>query len=341
MKRYNYLIVAIFVFIINTSQLLKSQVGSTNVLKRDYNQFHTIFLASFGSSIGQTSSDFFTTYNSLIHGSTNSFNSNMFLNIGLKFHFIENFRLGIETELLNFDLNDSFEELTDPLITDSPHRTIVEEIHLNTIPVFFNIEYIPYNIQFRTYFGSGIGIVINSLVWNEFINSNKNKDIRVSGKHIDNLFFSPALKLYTGMELGFDKEPYSRFLGSLYFQFNINYIFRNTEFFSKISEQFENIKNIETKTQLIPFYFILNIGITIAVYAFCAFTHWRHDTYSTIDVQVGGISMFGGSGFGGCGCLLLILVLMCCCCGCHEEPCCAPPPPCEPPPRPCGGRRGF
>jgi hypothetical protein len=62
--------------------------------------------------------------------------------------------------------------------------------------------------------------------------------LRKGGNHYDNNIFTPAFRILTGVELGFDKFEYSKFLGSLILEIRYSYMFRNIDIFSKIKNQF-------------------------------------------------------------------------------------------------------
>ncbi len=103
-------------------------------------------------------------------------------------------------------------------------RGIYQDFNIKVLPVFATIEVVPVAAQFRTYAGAGIGIAYTEIFWSETINSTDPLDIRTGGVHIDETRFIPAFRLYTGMELGFDRSEGNSPLHSLFIEVRYSFI---------------------------------------------------------------------------------------------------------------------
>jgi hypothetical protein len=120
--------------------------------------------------------------------------------------------------------------------------------------------------QFRTYAGAGVGANFGSIIWKENISSNIPYDTRYGGSHFDKLTVDPAIKLYTGLELGFDKENEDDYLGSVFFELAFFKIFRYEKIFADVYEQLDKPSDkILQSYGLATNYISFNIGVSFNV----------------------------------------------------------------------------
>jgi hypothetical protein len=145
-------------------------------------------------------------------------------------------------------------------------RNIAQDFGITSRVFLAIIEYIPIISQFRTYAGAGVGANFGSIIWKEIVNSDIPYDTRYGGSHFDKLSVDPALKLYTGLELGFDKENEDDYLGSVFFELAFFKIFRYEEIFADVYEQLEKPSGKILKSYgLATSYLSFNIGVSFNV----------------------------------------------------------------------------
>lgn len=103
-------------------------------------------------------------------------------------------------------------------------RNIYQDMQVKVLPVFVTLEVVPVQAQFRTYAGIGVGLAYTEVFWQETVTSTLFGDRRTGGLHIDEQRFAPAFRLYTGVELGFDRERGQAGLHSLTIEARYSYI---------------------------------------------------------------------------------------------------------------------
>jgi hypothetical protein len=211
MRKIN-LVIIIFLIIFQKNCLI-GQGGSIKDLEYGYEQFNSIIYLMAGFPFAAESKDFFANYSSILGGKKEEFRVFPIMCIGSKFQFWQKFRLGFETEFFYAQAKDYFEQkyaTTDEVI----YRNLSETIKVSTIPALATFEFIPHDKQFRTYLGCGLGFSFTNISWNEILESTDDYDKRQGGNHYNEFQIDPMIKLYSGLELGFDKDKTENFLGS-------------------------------------------------------------------------------------------------------------------------------
>ncbi|MFA6571466.1 MAG: hypothetical protein WCT77_09535 [Bacteroidota bacterium] len=262
MKRFVCIgILLIFFFPGNKNSFAKEE---ENFSLFKYTHFNSLLYASVGFAFGFNSVGFFNEYHSIIKGKQTEFRFSPLLTTGYKLRIGDKYHFGINVEYVKAQMSeDVSENYIDYGITYS--RLLLEKIQVYSLPVFISGEYIPYNTQFRTYTGGGLGLVVSSIQWDEFIASSNINEPRKGGQMFNENTIYPAIKIYTGVELGFDKHESDFFLGSFYLEVSFNYFIRRTRIFSKIKEQLDSkTDNMESVFAIIPGYIGLNFGISLA-----------------------------------------------------------------------------
>jgi len=225
-----------------------------------------------GQLIGNKANEFFDIYNNIMKENANYFGNSKYENwatskISLKIKYKEKFRLGIETAYYNSFFKDAYKDSAVRFSTLF-ERSHFQNINLTTIPVLFSFDYIPfYKSQFRTYYGIAIGLAMTNIRWEERVYSDVDLDIRQPGIQINDRIFSPSYRIYTGLELGFDKEEVRSFFGGLIFEIGISQVFRYYQFFKELNSQlYEPNSKLEKDIEFIPFYLSINLGISFNFY---------------------------------------------------------------------------
>lgn len=267
MIKYKKIIFIFFcLFFIFYSGFPQLEEGKTIELKNEA-KIQSIIYLSIGYPMSTNSYSFFDNYLKIIQGLKSNFETSLILYLSNKYFLNDNYRLGLSCEYFTANLNDPFiQKIT---TTDEEfYRTLTEEINITSLPCFFSFEYSPTNLQFSTYIGIGLGIDITKIKWLEKLETTNIIDKRKGGLHYDNIILSPVCRLFSGIELGFDKYTDNMVIKSLNFEFNITYSMRKANIFKNISDQFDEPipENINRNFTIIPFYFGLNIGVSFNLY---------------------------------------------------------------------------
>lgn len=251
---FNYLFIFLF-FCLNYA-------GSEQVTKSDSGRFSSIIYFSVGFTLGTGASEFFKEYNSNVGGVASSFKLTSNIAAGTKFDFIKGYRFGLEAGYFQTRMIDNFTQYLVPG-NQQTVRKINEDITVNTYPVMLLAEAVPFQSQFRTYAGIGLGVVFSKISWQEDVSSAIQNDTRKGGLIYDKNEVLPSIRFYTGVELGFDKNRFGSFLGSLIIEVSYTYFNRKAEIFNKLSKQFTEVpESWSNKFSIIPDY--VNLGASIS-----------------------------------------------------------------------------
>jgi len=105
--------------------------------------------------------------------------------------------------------------------------------------------------------------VYSEINWKENVESGYSDDSRTSSTVLDEKKVYPVFRIYSGVELGFDKQPGSNFLGSFIIEAGYTFIVRYTEIYSNLTEQFSPAPEGWSKSYAIfPGYINLSIGLS-------------------------------------------------------------------------------
>jgi len=225
----------------------------------------SVHLTAGYTAANNNSSDFFEVYQDELNGLKKDFIFPALAGLSVKVKYPENIRFGLDCHYQFIDMKDNYEEKVNLGYTGGT-RKIAQDFEITTRVFYAIIEYIPIISQFRTYAGAGIGANFGSIIWKEFVKSDIPYDKRFGGKHFDKLSVDPAIKLYTGLELGFDKENEDDYLGSVFFELAFYKIFRYENIFADVYQQLEKpSEKILQSYGLANFYLSFNIGVSFNV----------------------------------------------------------------------------
>ncbi|MBX3042365.1 MAG: hypothetical protein KIT33_00240 [Candidatus Kapabacteria bacterium] len=250
-------ITSIFILTILITVCSNSQTGFETSKK----SFKSLIFVSMGMPFSSGSGGFFSVYNNEFGGNKRDFTLLPLIGAGTKFR-IEHYRLGIQTFILNSNLKDSYEQYIE-VGDNSGYRGIAQTINITDIPVIGTIEYMPFVSQFRTFIGGGLGFLMRNMEWTESIRSGIPLDRREGGTNYNDTDIFPFFKIYSGLELGFDKQSEETFLGSLVIEASYNYAFGSSDIFSKVRRQFVPAEPRLTENyNVIPGYIVISIAVT-------------------------------------------------------------------------------
>jgi hypothetical protein len=254
------IIVLIFVLIFVFDGYSSTQVEEKPLKKKK--KFSSLIFISAGMPFSSGSTEFFNIYNNEFKGFKKDFKLNPTIGAGTKFRFEGNYRLGAQFLVQNSTLRDFYGEEV-KTIDYSGYRNYGQTINITDIPIVVTGEYLPYTGQFRTYIGGGLGFVMRNIDWLEQIGSSIPLDYRKGGNNYNSTDIYPFIKIYSGLELGFDRMSELTFLGSLVIEASYNYTPAQTELFKKVKNQFiPESPVLNDKLNLLPGYFIISLAIT-------------------------------------------------------------------------------
>lgn len=229
-----FLAAAMPLFAQNTPATVPPQVAyqgsATNIL----------FNARIGFQFGLKTKEFFENYRYALGVKNPDFAPPFTLGTALKVD-LGTWRLGIDGEYFNANID----ELQDVAVRNLPDTTVrgsrklSESVSLRLIPLLLTAEFIPIQAQFRTYIGMGAGIGMARMTWTEKVTSTVANDSRTGGSLVDDSKTVPALRLYGGVQLGYDRmRSGSSHFGSLIIEARYTYMPYTVAAFRKIAGQF-------------------------------------------------------------------------------------------------------
>lgn len=249
-------------FIILTINAVHAAIDEEKEEQKSSKEYRSIIFISVGMALGVTADDFFKEYHNELSGKVKEFSLSTKYGVGTKFEFFKGIRICLLADYFEAKLHDGYTEQVSSG-GQNGERIISQKMIIKTIPLFLSIEAVPFRMQFRTYQGIGVGAAYSDIRWQENISSTIINDKRTGGLHYDDITFYPAIRVYAGIELGFDKYFKNSFLGCLVFEVNYSYINRKVNIFEKISSQFEKKPSAwNDKFDLITGYLGFNLGIT-------------------------------------------------------------------------------
>jgi hypothetical protein len=254
------IIFLVLIFLVYFNMNLFSNESDT---LRKFKKYHTTVFLSTGSGFIANSYKFFDIYNKVLGGKISEFKILPVYGIGTKVMFTPEIRFGISAEFAETKINESVFQIVQTK-DEKGSRIMSEDFVLRQLPVFLTAEYVPYSSwQFKTFAGSGLGVNIALTRWSENIKSSLIDDKRISGMQYNSVDLLPALKIYSGLELGFDRMTNLHFLGSLIIQFSYTHFFGGVDLYKTVRKQYDVIPQ-EINDTLIPVQGYLTFGIAVS-----------------------------------------------------------------------------
>lgn len=206
--------------------------------KKDTNRINTTLAIYAGYLMGSGSTDFFASYKANFAGNKTSFDLSPEPGLHLRFELNENHRIGVNLSYYSSKISENTFQTVYSGEDILGGRNLSHDFHITTLPIMATYDWIPYTGQFRTYVGGAAGIAISSIKWDERLGTSIPNDNRTGGVHFDESQVIPALRIYTGTELLFDRNRYNKFKAGIVIEVAYTYIHRSANIFSKVSEQF-------------------------------------------------------------------------------------------------------
>ena len=261
MQQFLYKFIIRFILILLAYNMLFSE-DSENKPYYKYKHFSSIACIYTGFGFATNSVEFFNDYNTYFNEYIEQFKVTPVIGLALKFNFHEDYRFGLSVDYVGANLQDYFSESFTSYGQDYT-RGIGENISITSIPFLLTAEFKPIEQQFQGYIGVGAGFVYSEINWKENVESGYSDDSRTSSTVLDEKKVYPVFRIYSGVELGFDKQPGSNFLGSFIIEAGYTFIVRYTEIYSNLTEQFSPAPEGWSKSYAIfPGYINLSIGLS-------------------------------------------------------------------------------
>lgn len=246
---WSYAIVAVL-FTCNTLAcplVVKAVQKDSTAIRTTVNYGHKqpILLGVFGASVlGISSTDFLQEYHRL-GGTSFVFDAPLSLGVHTKIAIGNGLRVGGTAEGYRARFQDNYRQHIEqivPLDTIRGFRDVYQDMQIKVVPVFATLEVVPVQAQFRTYAGVGIGVAYTQVYWYEALSSSLSGDKRTGGLHMDKQVITPAARLYTGIELGFDPNYTKQkvVLHSLFFEARYSYIPISVPLLQAVAKQIPN-----------------------------------------------------------------------------------------------------
>lgn len=193
-----------------------------------------------GPKFGYGSADFTKNYFQYFGGKNNEYDAKLAFGASARFEFIEGIRFGINAEYANTGFTEMYTQIMrSPLDSQKVgQRTIEQQLTINSIPILLTGEIVPFQNQFRTYIGGGLGINIGNIRWTEKLRSSFPNDLRTGGEYINTTLVGPAFTLYSGIEMSFDKKLKQSLIAGFLIEARYVYSGLYAPFFEKAKSQF-------------------------------------------------------------------------------------------------------
>lgn len=248
-------------FFVNIFFAQSQELDSKDETEEFGKRYNTILVVGAGYPFPSKSYEFFDTFSEHFGSERNVVKSSPLLYFSFKGEFLKGFRFGAIVEYYNLFFNESYLQFYEDSF-EQGYRSISQDIQMNNLPIYFNFEYLPYSLPYKSYAGIGIGINLASVNWNEDLSSGLIAEKRKGGNHYNNTFISPSVKIYSGLELKFDRESVSSFVNSLVLELAFNYSYFNKDFFQNVRNQFTPIpEELIESYNIVPYTLALNLGV--------------------------------------------------------------------------------
>lgn len=234
-----------------------AEVSGVDSLKK----IQPIVFISFGMPFSSGSQVFFANYLDEFKGNRSDLELLPLFGAGTKVRF-GNYRAGAQFFVLNSNLQDSYSEVVQSE-EFTGYREYAQSLEVTDIPIILTMEYIPYTSQFKSFVGGGAGFLLRNTTWFESIRSGIPLDRRTGGNIYEDTDMFPFFKIYSGIELGFDKKQEGSFLGSLVIEASYNYSIGGADIYSIVRRQFKPLApDLSKKVNILPGYLVISMAIT-------------------------------------------------------------------------------
>jgi hypothetical protein len=226
----------------------------------------SIFQIMTGFSFVSQSQAFTENYVEFLGGKNTDFKMSPALSLYYKLDFSKNLRPCILFDYSTTTFTDNYSQNI-VLSGKTNYRSIAEQMNANTTTILLCLEYLSVPSPYRSFAGIGAGLAYSSINWIETVTSNADFEKRKSGLAFDDDNYSLALRIYSGIDLEFDKDGERQFLGGMHFEGSFLWLYRRIPVFKNIRSQISNPPDYwSNEISFLPFYINLNAGISFNLY---------------------------------------------------------------------------
>ncbi len=214
--------------------------------------------------INQISYDFFENYRTYSKTNVSEFKMRNFPGIILDIVVPNSLSFSISLEWIGLKLHDSFYRNLQ-ISYNNGRRDYNENFNFNFFPVAYNLFISPWKTDFKTYFRFQIGLSIDKVRWEEYIQSNIPNDSKVGLSVYEKQQFNPFLCFSAGVLFPFDINADSlKFLDSFFFESKFSLSYRKFNIFSSL----EQSEGVSSRVTILPFFIVFNLGLRFDVSSF-------------------------------------------------------------------------
>lgn len=163
------------------------------------------FEASVNWTLGIQAPEFIADYQSVLGGTASSFGIPIGARASINQYLNDNVSVGLSGGFFRASIRETYNyDPQPPAERYAPTQNVTQSIVVTAIPSFATIDFYPVKRQFTGFFGVGLGLLFGDVLWTEEIQTSRLPGARTSGKRYAGSVLAPAVKLRTGVSLGFD-----------------------------------------------------------------------------------------------------------------------------------------
>ncbi len=156
-------------------------------------------------TLGIQAPEFIADYQSVLGGTASSFGIPIGARASLSQYLNDNISIGLSGGFFRASIRETYTyDPKPPAERYAPMQNVTQSIEVTAAPVFATIDFYPVKRQFTGFFGLGLGLLFGDVLWTEEIQTSRLPGARTSGTRFNESMIVPALKLRTGVSLGFD-----------------------------------------------------------------------------------------------------------------------------------------
>ncbi len=226
----------------------------------------TTFTFLIGFPFPSQSKGFKDVYMNTLKGINTYYPPSSLLTIKFQLTYNRFLKLGVLWENFSTEFRDNYTHYF-TIVGENIYRTYNQRLDIRTSPLLLIAEYSPALTPYKSYVGMGLGVSFDKIYWYQTVNSNLSNDVRKSGEIYNDSPISPAIKLYSGVLLNFDKKHVRDFLGAVHFELSINYVYRSLNIYEQLTKQYVSPpKEFYERYLILPFYLSLSGGISFNLF---------------------------------------------------------------------------
>lgn len=234
-----------------------------NIVDTNNTKYPVVFYFQMGGTFSLGGENFFETYRDYYGGEKSYFDKTPKFNFGARIIVNQHWRLNASAGYFSATIDEFYSQNYENSI-ESGTRLIDQSFRLTNIPLTFSVEYVPFDVPYKTFVGAGLGMDVGNVKWNEMIQPGSNIDKREGGDWSTGTILSPVINFSTGINLLFDRHHPEYILHNFLIELRYSFIYRNRDIFVKSKNQFiDEIPALSDSYYIYPSYIELNFGFSL------------------------------------------------------------------------------